>query len=385
MPALAPEISIHAPHTGRDAQGQRRGPRPPPFQSTRPIRGATSKNNLSPETRYISIHAPHTGRDFAAGMTPQRAKISIHAPHTGRDLIFYGFHLVICGAFQSTRPIRGATIASPMSSSGRAYFNPRAPYGARRQRGMQYFSYLGISIHAPHTGRDIKRPNGSGTVYISIHAPHTGRDVNVALIVVCSQAISIHAPHTGRDPTWATASAALVTFQSTRPIRGATVSQMAGGSDNQISIHAPHTGRDGGGYSCDSVPCVFQSTRPIRGATTSKGSAVGKAIYFNPRAPYGARPGVEWMQSIKILFQSTRPIRGATGSTISIINSRLNFNPRAPYGARHCAKTRCCPSWPYFNPRAPYGARHVNTTAQVATHSQFQSTRPIRGATVLVR
>ena len=358
MPALAPEISIHAPHTGRDAQGQRRGPRPPPFQSTRPIRGATSKNNLSPETRYISIHAPHTGRDFAAGMTPQRAKISIHAPHTGRDLIFYGFHLVICGAFQSTRPIRGATIASPMSSSGRAYFNPRAPYGARRQRGMQYFSYLGISIHAPHTGRDIKRPNGSGTVYISIHAPHTGRDVNVALIVVCSQAISIHAPHTGRDPTWATASAALVTFQSTRPIRGATVSQMAGGSDNQISIHAPHTGRDGR-WAPGHHPCHR---------------------HFNPRAPYGARPLANVRGGVYISISIHAP---HTGRDIIVIRPLYicHISIHAPHTGRDVPAPPGGPGATEISIHAPHTGRDQVKGCPPRPGRQFQSTRPIRGAT----
>ena len=35
--------------------------------------------------------------------------------------------------FQSTRPIRGATPFPLRSRYSRRYFNPRAPYGARRQ------------------------------------------------------------------------------------------------------------------------------------------------------------------------------------------------------------------------------------------------------------
>ena len=80
------------------------------------------------------------------------------------------------------------------------YFNPRAPYGARRTiarcfisgkkfqstrpiRGATFFVrrdvYIrAISIHAPHTGRDQALPEYHPEVSgISIHAPHTGRDI----------------------------------------------------------------------------------------------------------------------------------------------------------------------------------------------------------------
>ena len=58
----------------------------------------------------------------------------------------------------------------------------------------------------------------------------------------------------------------------------------------------------------------------------------------------------------------------------------IYFNPRAPYGARlrKCHKITSRES--NFNPRAPYGARPAKDT-DCATNQQFQSTRPIRGAT----
>ena len=34
----------------------------------------------------ISIHAPHTGRDWLLRRVSRLFDISIHAPHTGRDL-----------------------------------------------------------------------------------------------------------------------------------------------------------------------------------------------------------------------------------------------------------------------------------------------------------
>ena len=125
-------ISIHAPHTGRDHRTEIHPRRISGDFNPRAPYGA--RPNFADAISYpmdISIHAPHTGRDGAWAMDiVNRVLISIHAPHTGRD--FGGLGTVALEAiFQSTRPIRGATrpkipIAPPISN-----FNPRAPYGAR--------------------------------------------------------------------------------------------------------------------------------------------------------------------------------------------------------------------------------------------------------------
>ena len=80
---------------------------------------------------HISIHAPHAGRDLFETM--------------GKSLFAYFNPRAPCGArpskystdktwdkFQSTRPMRGAT----------DYYWP-------------VFANIGISIHAPHAGRDL--------------------------------------------------------------------------------------------------------------------------------------------------------------------------------------------------------------------------------------
>ena len=171
-----------------------------PFQSTRPIRGVT--------------HKALVGHQVAAD-------ISIHAPHTGRDAKDNGT-VIEPELFQSTRPIRGATARqaqgvylekyfNPRAPYGArlsvleshrqvcVYFNPRAPYGARRPLRQSKFVVLRISIHAPHTGRDIHFSRFTREGDISIHAPHTGRDNAVSGNTKISITISIHAPHTGRD------------------------------------------------------------------------------------------------------------------------------------------------------------------------------------------
>ena len=239
------------------------------FQSTRPIRGATSPDMDTCINADISIHAPHTGRDIQSDVT-----------------------MDIIRAFQSTRPIRGATFSRFMPFSIMSHFNPRAPYGARlgleranthdlcisihaphtgRDDSFLFFlCSLIISIHAPHTGRDLLARAGlCQLLHISIHAPHTGRDfVGHGLYLLA--AISIHAPHTGRDVRMRAGSARLAGISIHAPHTGRDQEPPEGRHDGQrISIHAPHTGRDDVYARYLRTNFEFQSTRPIRGATDS--------------------------------------------------------------------------------------------------------------------
>ena len=118
---------------------------------------------------------------------------------TGRDFLFVeGYGNENPGAFQSPRPLRGATFAALIFVSMSLYFNPRAPCGARpfHHRFVQCFlifqstrplrgatednkvADLGdsISTHAPLAGRD--KGGQYGRIYqsISTHAPLAGRD-----------------------------------------------------------------------------------------------------------------------------------------------------------------------------------------------------------------
>ena len=56
--------------------------------------------------------------------------------------------------------------------------------------------------------------------------------------------ISIHAPRAGRDLSKLAALLDEWTFQSTRPVRGATPVQHFRDDGTRISIHAPRAGRD---------------------------------------------------------------------------------------------------------------------------------------------
>ena len=100
----------------------------------------------------------------------------------------------------------------------------------------------------------------------------------------------------------------------------------------------------------------FQSTLPVRGATVAVYAVPAYHLYFNPRSPCGERPIKslrffamsyfnprspcgERLFQINLVhgacrFQSTLPVRGATGASFSLVTNWLDFNPRSPCGER---------------------------------------------------
>ena len=102
--------------------------------------------------------------------------------------------------------------------------------------------------------------------------------------------ISIHAPRAGRDFEVIRKATPDLKFQSTRPVRGATLLT----DDMKLLVFQ------------------FQSTRPVRGATHFGRRFHRSYQDFNPRAPCGARRSARRQQAEGQQFQSTRPVRGAT-------------------------------------------------------------------------
>ena len=172
-----------------------------------------------------------------------------------------------------------------------------------------------------------------------------------------------------------------------------------------ISIPAPLAGRDRPRSRSSAEPLGFQSPRPLRGATMDVSPPPVPPWYFNPRAPCGARLGgdplVEPQPAISIPaplagrdhlhsvhdlgaeISIPAPLAGRDSPAGSLRWRRCHFNPRAPCGAR--PGTSRCPSTArsYFNPRAPCGARPGRLLVRAVSADQFQSPRPLRGATVL--
>ena len=236
-------ISIHAPLAGCDIPRGRVIATPTEFQSTHPLRGATRFCPRRCRGPLISIHAPLAGCDDGTS-----------------DLT------IANGQFQSTHPLRGATSPWAHDRPRNKNFNPRTPCGVRHFRIKKAPSRLRISIHAPLAGCD-----------------------------------------------WAAALCA---------------------RRNPISIHAPLAGCDYG--ACDRAvrDDGFQSTHPLRGATVEASAPVFRYLYFNPRTPCGVRPFPSKYWFCWQIFQSTHPLRGATFWAVWIRQKPRYFNPRTPCGVR---------------------------------------------------
>ena len=146
--------------------------------------------------------------------------ISIHAPLAGCDKI-----LAIAGiedeVFQSTHPLRGATIDNLAVTVVKLYFNPRTPCGVRLPSIYTLTTPAEFQSTHPLRGATKAQTAPRSQSQISIHAPLAGCDFTTEKSSVESNNISIHAPLAGCDNkacTWE--------------------------SSNSISIHAPLAGCD---------------------------------------------------------------------------------------------------------------------------------------------
>ena len=189
------------------------------FQSTRPLRGATARLLASDNSTIISIHAPLAGRDSTPSRQSVRHLISIHAPLAGRDHIL------------------------PTSPQRQPDFNPRAPCGARHKYIQCRSCFANFNPRAPCGARLCIRGEIAAAIDISIHAPLAGRD---------------HLQYYHEKQT--------KIFQSTRPLRGAT--------------------RSGSGIFL--IRELFQSTRPLRGATKQSRNASLRVEFQSTRPLRGA-------------------------------------------------------------------------------------------------
>ena len=168
------------------------------FQSTRPLRGATSEVDACCACWLISIHAPLAGRD--------------------KDSHLYDFRC--------------------------KYFNPRAPCGARRQELIHRAVCLYISIHAPLAGRDAPASQSTSAARISIHAPLAGRDCNSWNQLFSKLDFNPRAPCGARLNAVYMGWLFFCHFNPRAPC-GARLGESAGNLKlSYISIHAPLAGRD---------------------------------------------------------------------------------------------------------------------------------------------
>ena len=235
---------------------------------------------------YFNPRSPYGERPWPWASRPPRTDFNPRSPYGERRYSRWADPQP--GTFQSTLPIRGATLRSAaidryvstisihaphtgsdvphsFSSTTNADFNPRSPYGERHDYTAVWDATNNFNPRSPYGER--RRAGGTPRApsHFNPRSPYGERLVK-CLVPDGPQEISIHAPHTGSDSAVALSASEPAIFQSTLPIRGATPSPL---------------------YRWPG--CEFQSTLPIRGAT----------LFIRDYDAVG-------------LFQSTLPIRGAT-------------------------------------------------------------------------
>ena len=145
--------------------------------------------------------------------------------------------------FQPTRPLRGATRPASSGSACRSNFNPRAPCGARPWWCAASRRWNVFQPTRPLRGATPCFHRGIAQSKFQPTRPLRGATLLRSVRVIGHLSISTHAPLAGRDRN---------TADTSEP--------------NDISTHAPLAGRDRKTVALDSP-----------------------SQYFNPRAPCGAR------------------------------------------------------------------------------------------------
>ena len=192
--------------------------------------------------KHISIHAPLAGCDIQMCLRETDSRISIHAPLAGCDT------------------------SAPGAPGHATHFNPRTPCGVRRPKRCAKGNPQQFQSTHPLRGATSPLFSSSVIFCISIHAPLAGCDVFALLAVQIYTHFNPRTPcgvrplvhHVGSD---------LDLFQSTHPLRGATILVAIGIHGRHISIHAPLAGCDPWGGLPGRIP----------------------GEDFNPRTPCGVR------------------------------------------------------------------------------------------------
>ena len=146
--------------------------------------------------------------------------ISIHAPARGATA---RTKTAICSTYYfNPRTREGCDRTRQRARSGLTYFNPRTPYGVRLSPCLS--SIMLSSFQSTHPIRGATLASAvklsTDTTFQSTH-PIRGATLFGYTVIVCER-ISIHAPHTGCDFCHLRFCFSKILFQSTHPIRGAT-------------------------------------------------------------------------------------------------------------------------------------------------------------------
>ena len=326
------------------------------FQSTLPVRGATSPYSVEKRIISISIHAPCTGSDPIA-----TRRVSPYLYFNPRSL--YGERLGTTGQkaeetpFQSTLPVRGATLADVRVNVHGGDFNPRSLYGERRGAIKIFNDAIEFQSTLPVRGATARTRFVLFTAHHfnprSLYGERPGRRADLCPAKRDFNPRSLYGERR-------IDSALMVTtpvFQSTLPVRGATGSPCGrlcaaghfnprslygerrngnngGGFFGNISIHAPCTGSDVYCRHCRREQFLFQSTLPVRGATEIK-MKLDEHVKISIHAPCTGSDAEPWRHAggeRRISIHA--PCTGSDSGFQIRPPQSSHFNPRSLYGER---------------------------------------------------
>ena len=173
------------------------------------------------------------------------------------------------------------------------------------------------------------------------------------------------------------------TFQSTRPVRGATVGRGAGHDGPVVSIHAPRAGRDGAAR-VGQGPDKVSIHAPRAGRDDMSVCAPARSFVVSIHAPRAGRDCDAVAHVAADLVSIHAPRAGRDGQLEIVLVDAPCVSIHAPRAGRDSRALRAPPPSGRFNPRAPCGARLISQFFE-GVGVMFQSTRPVRGATLLVQ
>ena len=247
--------------------------------------------------------------------------------------------------FQSTLPMRGATIHVSFSSQICAYFNPHSPCGERLAPTLAIFMFLRFQSTLPMRGAT--GPSVAACVPQSFQSTLPMRGATLSV---------------GRTLS-------LFEFQSTLPMRGATPYSISPFKFLVISIHTPHAGSDQNW--CIRIHCRHISIHtPHAGSDNSYLSLFLSSAYFNPHSPCGERPQHTFPCRRSQLFQSTLPMRGATAKvtefTLNLKTKFMTFGTKTNCETLQSSVSRIC-----SNEKNYISQVRISKQFMIASHSHI--------------
>ena len=166
-------------------------------------------------------------------------------------------------------------------------FNPHSPCGERRHQHLQRARTQDFNPHSPCGERPPPWPSRHAPYDFNPHSP-CGERRNAYGRPTISKYFNPHSP-CGERQEILSSTFEMDEFQSTLPLRGATLDLTFASAGVDISIHTPLAGSDRPYTSSPKYSLLFQSTLPLRGATAE-----------------------QLLRLQTNSFQSTLPLRGAT-------------------------------------------------------------------------